>query len=158
MKVFLLNIILFLSTIAYSQSELVGFWHASPHVASGYSAYFSFYDNYNFQFATNSMDCDQRLESYSGIYTIINDSLELHIREIVILLDGKTIIDESSCYNGYYIDGAEELSIVSNKDIIRKYKLYFSKYTEEDIIYNCLTIGGVKYYRLSANPEDYIHK
>ncbi len=156
MKVLLFNIILFLCSIGYSQNEIIGFWHASPHVASGYSAYFAFYDNNNFQFATNSMDCDQRLTSYSGIYTVTDDTIALNIMEFIVLLDGKAILDETSCYNGYYLEGAEELRIYSNKDIIRKHKLDFCKYIEEDITFNCLIIGGLKYYKLCESIEDYI--
>ena len=152
MKLFVSAALLFISFLSLAQHSFVGFWHDSPHVGSGLGNYYAFYDNSNFIFSTNSMDCDQRLESYSGIYSVEGDTLILNIRQIDILLDGKIEEDNTSCYNGYYIEGGDRISIETRKDYERRYKIEFSTYSEEGFELEMMQIGTASFYLLSTEP------
>ncbi|MBN2727713.1 MAG: hypothetical protein JXR53_00660 [Bacteroidales bacterium] len=149
--------ILLSSVLSIAQENIYGFWHDSPHVGSGLGNYYAFFDNNNFVYSTNSMDCDQRLESYSGVFTIKEDTLILYIRQIDILLDGKIEEDNTSCYNGYYIDGGDRISIETRKDYERKYKIAFSTYSIEEFELEMIQIGTASFYLLSKDPSVYIN-
>ncbi|PLW93300.1 MAG: hypothetical protein C0592_06475 [Marinilabiliales bacterium] len=158
MRAFLLFALLSISFLSFAQKDIQGFWHDSPHVGSGYGEYYAFYDNMNFTYSTNSMDCDQRLQSFSGVYSVEGDSVFLYIREINIIIGGTIKEDVTSCYNGFYIEGGEYLKIETRKDYVRKYIISFSTYFEEDLEYTTICINGKTYYRLGTDPSVYINE
>jgi len=155
MRIFLSLALLITSVLSFTQNDAQGFWHDSPHVGSGLGEYYAFYDNMNFTYATSSMDCDQRLETISGIYTIEGDTIIMHIRKIEILIGGEIIADETSCYNGYYIEGGETMSFETSHEYLRKYHLEFFTFSEDDLTYDAVKINSRVFYKLSTDPSAY---
>ena len=158
MRAFLLFALLSISFLSFAQKNIQGFWHDSPNVGSGYGDYYAFYDNMNFTFSTNSMDCDQRLESFSGVYSVDADTVYLHIRQIDIIIGGTIKEDVTSCYNGFYIEGGEHLSIETRKDYIRKYVFSISAFELDGIELKKLIINGKTFYLLSKDPSVYTNE
>ena len=156
MRILLSIALLSFSFLGIAQQNIQGFWHDSPHIGSGFGEYYAFYSNMNFIYSTNSMDCDQRLESYSGMYSIEGDSISLYIKEFEIIIGGAIEEDVTSCYNGFYINNGEHISIEAKKDYKKKYKIEFSIYNEEDIALPLVIIDGKTFYRLSSDPSNYI--
>ncbi len=98
--------------------ELIEMWQDSPEVASGYTDYYKFFDNGDFSFNYNEMECDKTTIDYSGTWELINDSeLKLTIKKKRIIVGGKLVPTEGtgSCASEFYIEGGE-LKTVELKD------------------------------------------
>lgn len=70
--------------------DLVGLWHASECVGSGYNMLYAFLPDGAFIWRENSMDGMERLRERRGGWTVSGDTLSLSV-DSVLLLEGGTM-------------------------------------------------------------------
>lgn len=131
--------------------ELVGIWHASPYVGAGMNDNFQFFADGSFQFNYNQMILSKRTLFYSGKWEISRGKLILTVAEKTDLGGGAKVKSEMSS-DGYEIEGGKP----QTKKLappIKQTKILSA--VRQDEIYKMISIGGVKYWKLSGDPKAY---
>jgi hypothetical protein len=131
--------------------ELVGVWHATPYVAAGMNDNFQFFADGTFRFNYNRMILSKRSLSYSGKWEIVRGRLILTVTEKTDVGGGKKIKSEMSA-DGYEIEGGER---VAKKISPPTKQTKILSAIRQDEIYKMISIGGVKYWKLSDDPKAY---
>jgi hypothetical protein len=159
-KIFVVVILCFLSGDLLAQktaadqklrSEIVGVWHASPHVGSGMNDNFQFFADGNFRFNYNQMILSKRSISFAGKWEIARGKLILIIAEKTDLVGGAKVRSEISA-DGYEIEGGRTVAKKISPPNKQAKVLSAIKRGE---IYKMISIGGVKYWKLSDDPRAY---
>jgi hypothetical protein len=131
--------------------ELVGVWHAAPHVGSGMNDNFQFFSDGTFQFNYNQMIMSKRTISYSGNWEIAQGKLILAVSEKTDLVGGEKVKSEMSV-DGFEIEGGKQ---ITKKLHTPNKQTKILSAIRQDEIYKMISIGGVKYWKLSDNPKAY---
>jgi hypothetical protein len=133
------------------RAELVGVWHASPFVGSGMNDNFQFFADGTFRFNFNWMILSKRIVSQTGKWEISGGKLILTITGKTEIVGGRKIKSELSA-DGFEIEGGELVESVIDPPV-KQTKILSA--VRQDEIYKMISIGGVKYWRLSEDPKAY---
>jgi hypothetical protein len=131
--------------------ELVGVWHASPYVASEMNDHFQFFADGRFRFNFNGMILSKRTVSFSGRWKVSGRKLILTVSEKTVIEGGRKVESEISA-DGFEIEGGRR---VSKRVVPAEKQTRILSAVEQDEIYKMISIGGVKYWKLSDDPEAY---
>lgn len=134
---------------------MVGVWHASDCVGSGYSNLYVFYENGNFIYFENQMDCSNRMISFQGDWKNNGNLLILTIRKKTMLTGGKLIpVRDGSCGSDSMLVGAKEKEFAVSPSEIKTIKL--SKvYYEDDLGRKTMLFDKTRYWRIFILPEEF---
>ena len=58
------------------RADLIGFWHAVPGMPSGFAESYSFYEEGNYIYHGNQMECSRRVLKVTGSWDYSNDTLK----------------------------------------------------------------------------------
>ncbi|MEZ5344741.1 MAG: hypothetical protein R2681_04205 [Pyrinomonadaceae bacterium] len=134
------------------KTELVGVWQDAPSVGSGMSDNYRFFADGTYKFNYNEMDAAKRLLSHEGKWSVAEGKLVLVIDTVVLLIGGKLVEATGSAASEFEIEGGE----VIRKKIMpaEKLTLGLGAFLKEEL-HNTTTIGDVKYWKLSSDPDVY---
>jgi hypothetical protein len=134
---------------------MVGVWHASDCVGSGYSDLYLFYDDGTFMYFENQMDCSNRLISLEGMWKNKSNILTLTIRKKTIWTGGKLLpVTGGSCGSDSMLVDAKEKVILLSPHETKKVTLS-SVYYEEDLNRKTMKFDKTRFWRIYNNPEEF---
>lgn len=140
--------------IANPQDHLVGIWHASPELGSGWSDAYLLGADGQAEFRANQMDCEKRLIGRSGRWSVKSSTLELRFSTEDRLEGGRIVVDETSCASGRTLIEAVEMVVEMESPVVERIELVTMKRAAEPPV-PTLTIGGRTFWRLSSDPATY---
>ena len=143
------------------ESDLVGFWHGSAAVGSGYSRRFFFYPTGIFAYRENSMDGSRRLSEICGKWELQDSHLILKADSVIYLKGGLIAEPYASYGSEFIIEGAEETGMKLNPAIV--FRLPLSSFTRDyaaahpeagldHLTVPFMEIGTGDYWRISGDP------
>lgn len=138
---------------------ILGLWHSSDVLGSGYSDVYLFYDNGDYYFYYSQMDCDNPNIMHSGKYFFESDTILRLVKEKKSYIhDGilKPVID-GSCASDFYIEGGEILEEYLENPILQNIRIY-NHYKDEEL-YDVHTVkfDEVRFWRISSSPDVYLN-
>ncbi len=141
------------------EDEVVGFWHGSESVGSGYSDRFFFYPDGRFIFRENTMNGGARLRELSGEWYLDDNHLVLETDSVHYIVSGEIVEPFASIGSEYYIDSGELVYFELRPHEVFRLPLedYFEGGEQEDFDYPVLPnmrIGYGRYWRMAADPAN----
>jgi hypothetical protein len=136
------------------EKKLVGIWHISPALGSGWSDTYQFFPNRVFYFNYSQMDCDRRTLSIGGTWRVERDSLILTISNKKIKEGGRLVPATGSCTSQKEIQGGIVKMVRVAPPEIKRHSIADPIY-DRNFDKNRTTIGKTKFWKMSENPEDY---
>lgn len=136
-----------LANISWNNST--GFWHESPVVAAGYSRRFIIHPDNRLEYYFSSMTNFQIGISLNGNYSIKGNVLIYYVTEININMNNSVL---SSYPWGYSWENSTGNKLTLDKPIV--YKIHVSNiesYNWNNQAYETITIGGMRFFKLSNN-------
>jgi hypothetical protein len=138
------------------QNEIVGAWQNYPIMASGWNDAYQFYENGEYRFNYNTMDCQKRVIRHSGTYVTESDSiLVLTTTDKLIIEGGKLVEAMGSCASDYEIEGGKEKLVKLDKPEILKLKVSSITIDKLNDDKSKVLIGGIEYWRVDKDPKVY---
>jgi hypothetical protein len=140
------------------EDEIIGFWHGSESVGSGYSDRFFIYPDGRFMFRESSMNGAARLRELSGEWYLDGNHLVLEADSVVYNMAGEIVEPYTSFGSDYVIDNGKLVySELRPHDVFRlPLEAYFEGGELPDFDYSVLPnmrIGFCRYWRMAADPE-----
>jgi len=145
------------------EDEIVGFWHGSECVGSGYSDRFFFFPDGRFMFRESSMNGAARLRELSGEWYLDGSHLVLEADSARYIVSGEITEPCASIGSDFVIDNGESAYVELRPHEVFRLPLedYFKGGKHEDYDYPVLPnmrIGCCRYWRMAADPEsDYLN-
>ncbi len=149
------------------ESDLIGFWHGSAAVGSGYSRRFFFFPTGRFIYRENSMDGSRRLIEISGEWKLRGSHLVLKADSVRYLQGGFIAEPYASYGSDFVIEDAEETGTeLAPPEVFR---MPMSDFTEnyaashpgadlDHLTVPFMGIGTGEYWRISSDPyADHLH-
>ena len=154
-SVFLLFILCSLSRAQNSPDSLVGVWQDDRIVASGWSNTFLFFKDGTFKFFFNQMDCAKRTVSYSGMWKVNEDELNLKIKQKTIIEGGHLEPSDGSCgTDSMIVDGVEKaVNLETPEEVIYSVSEIYTE-NQDDIQRIKIYIDAMPYWKFSDNPQE----
>lgn len=139
------------------EDEIIGFWHGSESVGSGYSDRFFLFTDGRFVFRESSMNGAARLRELSGEWYIDGNHLVLEADSVVYNMAGEIVEPYASMGSDYVIDNCKLVySELRPHDVFRlPLEDYFEGGELEGYDYPSLSsmkIGFARYWRMAADP------
>ncbi len=149
------------------ESDLVGFWHGSAAVGSGYSERFFFFSTGRFIHRGNSMDGSRRLLEISGKWKLQGSHLILNA-DSVTYLEGGFIAEPYASYGSeFVIEDAEETGTALAPPEVFRMPIgdftvnYASSHPEAELDHLTvpfMKIGTGDYWRICSDPHaEHLH-
>ena len=145
------------------EDEIIGFWHGSECVGSGYSDRFFLFPEGRFIFRESSMNGAARLRELSGEWYIDGNHLVLETDSVVYNIAGEIVEPYASMGSDYVIDnGRLVYSELRPHDVFRlPLEDYFEGGEHVDYDYPVLPnmrIGYGRYWRMASDPDsEHLH-
>ncbi|QEN08195.1 YARHG domain-containing protein [Oceanispirochaeta crateris] len=143
-------------------NEMVGLWHASLIMPSGFYLVFQFYKDGSFTYRYSQMRQLPEIDKFSGSYEIDGNVILLTITQTT-MYEHTEDVDFSGAF-GYQWSKSKRIFIDSNETLqfpIEKIQTIEKAFSEEDRYppemadREVLTIGNVQFFKYSENPDDY---
>ncbi len=143
------------------ESHLVGFWHGSAAVGSGYSRRFFFFPDGRFIYRENSMDGSRRLIEISGKWELQVSHLVLKADSATYLEGGMIIEPYASYGSDFVIEHAMETGIDLAPPVVFRLPLtdfipdYAASHPETDLDHLTVPFMGIgtrEYWRICGDP------
>jgi hypothetical protein len=154
--IFLYIILAFFISCKSGQPEIVGAWQNLPLMASGWSDAYQFFENGEYRFNYNTMDCQKRVIRHSGTYIVESDSIIILTKmDKLIIEGGKLVPAMGSCASDYEIEGGKVKLVKLRKPEILELKLSnisIDKFNDDK---SKILIGGIEYWRVDKDPKVY---
>lgn len=140
------------------EDEIIGFWHGSECVGSGYSDRFFLFPDRRFIFRESSMNGAARLRELSGEWYLDGSHLVLEADSVVYNMAGEIVEPYASMGSDYVIDYGELINSELRPHNVFRLPLesYFEGGEHPDFDYPVLPnmrIGFCRYWRMAADPE-----
>ena len=149
------------------ESHLVGFWHGSAAVGSGYSRRFFFFPDGRFIYRENSMDGSRRLIEISGEWKLRGSHLVLKADSLRYLQGGYIAEPYASYGSDFVIEAAEETGTALSPPEVFSMPMsdftvnYAASHPEADLDHLTVPFMGIgtgEYWRISSDPyADHLH-
>ena len=138
-----------------SNDSLIGVWQDDRIVASGWSNTFLFFKDGTFKFFFNQMDCSKRIVSYSGMWKVNEDELNLKIKQKTIIEGGHLEPSDGSCgTDSMIVDGVEKaLNLETPEEVIYSVSEIYTE-NQDDIQRIKIYIDAMPYWKFSDNPQE----
>lgn len=134
-------------------ADLVGLWHASPHVAAGWNDRYRFLSDGTFRFEYSQYDGEKRVLDYSGRYRVSGRVLHLTVTRRTVLQGGRLEPAGPSVTSRHEIVGGRR--VVESLQPARQERLELGPAGPDarDPARVCRKIGKARYWKASANPS-----
>jgi len=149
------------------ESDLIGFWHGSAAVGSGYSRRFFFFPTGRFIYRENSMDGSRRLIEISGEWKLRGSHLVLKADSLRYLQGGYIAEPYASYGSDFVIEAAEETGTALDPPKVFSMPMsdftgnYAASHPETDLDHLTVPFMGIgtgEYWRISSDPyADHLH-
>ena len=138
-----------------SNDSLIGVWQDDRIVASGWSNTFLFFKDGTFKFFFNQMDCSKRIVSYSGMWKVNEDELNLKIKQKTIIEGGHLEPSDGSCgTDSMIVDGIEKaVNLETPEEVIYSVSEIYTE-NQDDIQRIKIYIDAMPYWKFSDNPQE----
>jgi len=138
-----------------SNDSLIGVWQDDRIVASGWSNTFLFFKDGTFKFFFNQMDCAKRTVSYSGMWKVNEDELNLTIEQKTIIEGGHLEPSDGSCgTDSMIVDGVEKaVNLETPEEVIYSVSEIYTE-NQDDIQRIKIYIDAMPYWKFSDNPQE----
>jgi hypothetical protein len=138
-----------------SPDSLIGVWQDERIVASGWSNTFLFFNDGNYKYFYNQMDCSKRIVSFSGKWKVNEDELDLTIEQKKVIEGGHLVPSNGSCgTDSMLVDGVEKIvKLELPEEIIYSVSELYAE-TQDDIARVKIYIDAMPYWRFSGNPQE----
>ena len=138
-----------------SNDSLIGVWQDDRIVASGWSNTFLFFKDGTFKFFFNQMDCAKRTVSYSGMWKVNEDELNLKIKQKTIIEGGHLEPSDGSCgTDSMIVDGIEKaVNLETPEEVIYSVSEIYTE-NQDDIQRIKIYIDAMPYWKFSDNPQE----
>ena len=138
-----------------SNDSLIGVWQDDRIVASGWSNTFLFFKDGSFKFFFNQMDCSKRIVSYSGMWKVNEDELNLKIKQKTIIEGGHLEPSDGSCgTDSMIVDGVEKaVNLETPEEVIYSVSEIYTE-NQDDIQRIKIYIDAMPYWKFSDNPQE----
>ena len=138
-----------------SNDSLIGVWQDDRIVASGWSNTFLFFKDGSFKFFFNQMDCSKRIVSYSGMWKVNEDELNLKIKQKTIIEGGHLEPSDGSCgTDSMIVDGVEKaVNLETPEKVIYSVSEIYTE-NQDDIQRIKIYIDAMPYWKFSDNPQE----
>ena len=138
-----------------SNDSLIGVWQDDRIVASGWSNTFLFFKDGTFKFFFNQMDCSKRIVSYSGMWKVNEDELNLKIKQKTIIEGGHLEPSDGSCgTDSMIIDGVEKaVNLETPEEVVYSVSEIYTD-NQDDISRIKVYIDAMPYWKFSDNPQE----
>lgn len=138
----------------FDSNELVGIWQASKTMATGWNDTYQFFPDGKFIFHANQMDCSKRIVSQSGEWNGYL-SIQLLIKEQVVMVGGKLVKADGSCGSKYKLVGAKEEKMTLTPSKINVMEIPFGIFTEDESKRWTTLFGKKRFWKYSSDPTKY---
>jgi hypothetical protein len=95
-----------------NETTLVGIWHNSPSMGSGWNDHYNFYASGKYKLYYNEMDCAKTISDESGLWTLKGSTLTLTVKQNTVLKGGHLVPATGSCASQQELDGAHPENVV----------------------------------------------
>ncbi|MCX7746799.1 MAG: hypothetical protein N2645_07900 [Clostridia bacterium] len=133
------------------ESDVVGLWHATPHMAAGYGDRYNFYEDKTFKFDISQADGENRKIGYTGTWSISDNQLHIIIKKEKTLQGGH-LESSPSTITGNQIVGGQ---VIASE--VKPFKtLTFTFDSEDDgsgTLFKTIKNGKTKFYKMGSAPN-----
>lgn len=145
-------------TLNAREDELVGMWHQSFNVASGYSERYHFFPSRWVIWYANEMDCGKRLLSLRGRWRVEGSLLHIEWRTERVAVGGTLIPSDGSCASDSMLVDAEYLDQTLLKPRLQSFVLSPTEETDErenELLR--ISLDQEFYWKMNADPFEGIY-
>ena len=137
-------------------NSLVGIWHDTPSMPSGWSTHYNFYPSGKYTYYYSSMDCSKNKISESGYWKVNGPNLQLEKITETVLVGGKLINSSGSCgTEKTLIDASVKRNILVKKESQEIKLIPFTTSKQSQIVYPGIIFNNIPLWKFSDDPYEY---
>ncbi|MCX7878258.1 MAG: hypothetical protein N2510_06405 [Ignavibacteria bacterium] len=149
-------IFIFQCSIYASGDSLIGVWQDMKVLGSAWSNTYIFFPDKSFKFFYNQMDCEKRIVSLSGTWSLIEeDVINFYVFEKYVIEGGKLVPAEGSCASdSMIVEGYEKVYLIDPPEVMDYSISRIYKDNEDDLQRDVIYIDAIKFWRMRNDPYE----
>lgn len=154
----ILTLFIFHVNLYASGDSITGVWQDAKVLGSAWSNTYLFFPDGAFRFYFSQMDCKKRIISFSGNWNLADkDVINFYVTEKTVIEGGKLVPSEGSCASdSMIVNGYEKVYLMDPPEILDYSISEIYRDSEDDIQRDVIYIDGIKFWRFSSNPYEFI--